>query len=46
VAIGDVIFRAADSLSADMNAAVVGKADYCESFSVETTLESCCGPPG
>jgi hypothetical protein len=46
VAIGDVIFRAADSFSDDMNATVTGESAYFESFSVEKVLESCCGSPG
>jgi hypothetical protein len=46
VPIGDAVFRVADSFSDDKNASVVGKAAFFESFSLETSLASCCGSPG
>lgn len=46
VPVGGVVFRVADSFSDDKNASITGKAAFFESFSIETSLASCCGSPG
>ena len=43
---GDVAFHVADSFGDDKNAVVTGKAAYFAVFSLETSIDSCCGSPG